>query len=238
MIKTDEIIYVAIVEDNKSLRDEVVLYLADEGINIQGFDSGLALDGFIRAKGKLDLLVLDINLPGESGISILKRMRSSQPKLGIIMLSGRTSPVDRIHAYENGADFFLVKPVPAKELESVIRSLFKRINPDKHDDCWNLAVSKRTLHPPFGQKKILLTRRETLVIEALNSSLNKTLSIEEISRLLSPEAELSARQKHIVESAVSRFRIKIKTHLPHDQSEFIQSVWGHGYQLSVELKCK
>jgi DNA-binding response OmpR family regulator len=165
-------------------------------------------------------------------------MRISQPKLGIIMLSGRTSPVDRIHAYENGADFFLVKPVPAKELESVIKSLYNRLNPDKQDDYWNLRIGQRALHPPFGQKKIRLTQRETFLIEALNSSLEKTLSIEEINDLFDPDIELSTRQKHLLESAISRLRIKIKAHMPHDQSEFIQSVWGHGYKLCAEIKCQ
>ena len=228
---------VVIIEDNKPFREEILLYLNEEGFTVKGFDTGVQLDDFIELGGEIDILILDVKLPGESGISILRRMRKSRPGIGIILLSGRTGPVDRIHGYENGADFYLAKPVPAKELDFVIQSLCRRLDSQSVGHYWRLLPDKRTLEPPNSGKKIKLTFREGLIIEALCKSPGNNLSTLAISEQLDQNIVFDEIRKHNIEAIVSRLRLKIKTQHPDSNLDFIKSIWNYGYQLCAEVKC-
>lgn len=116
---------IAVVEDEASLRADVVEYLTACGHAVVGCEDGLAL-GRALAERPADLVILDINLPGEDGFSIAKRLRDSSD-VGIIMLTARGVNVDRVVGLEIGADVYLVKPVELRELEAQVRSLSRRL---------------------------------------------------------------------------------------------------------------
>ncbi len=115
---------VVVVEDNETLRDELVLYLSEEGFAVRGVGGGgQELNEAIEAL-PTDILILDLNLPGEDGISITRRIRRSLPTVGIIMLTARLRSTDRLEGYASGADVYLTKPTRPEELVAVVRNLF------------------------------------------------------------------------------------------------------------------
>ncbi|MCA1909895.1 MAG: response regulator transcription factor [Magnetospirillum sp.] len=116
---------IAVVEDEASLRADVVEYLTACGHAVVGCEDGVALDRAL-AERPADLVILDINLPGEDGFSIAKRLRDGSD-VGIIMLTARGVNVDRVVGLEIGADVYLVKPVELRELEAQVRSLSRRL---------------------------------------------------------------------------------------------------------------
>ncbi len=94
-----------VVEDNETLRQELVLYLAEEGFRVRGVDGGAELNQAIQEQAT-DILILDLNLPEEDGISITRRIRQALPNIGIIMLTARLRSTDRLEGYAAGADVY------------------------------------------------------------------------------------------------------------------------------------
>ena len=116
---------VIVVEDDIDLRDSICAFLAAEGTDIRGVGDGTELDR-IWADRPANILVLDLGLPGESGLAIAARMRRHSP-VGIIMLTARAQAHDRIAGLECGADNYLVKPVVLSELAAAIGALARRL---------------------------------------------------------------------------------------------------------------
>jgi two-component system, OmpR family, response regulator len=116
---------IAIVEDESSLRTDLVEYLEACGHPSHGCECGPALDDLLQ-KQPVDVVILDVNLPGESGFSIAVRLRE-RSAIGIIMLTARSLAVDRVVGLEVGADVYLTKPIDLRELEAQIRALERRL---------------------------------------------------------------------------------------------------------------
>ena len=94
---------VLLVEDNYRLSDELKLFLSEEGFDVRCADCGEAMDQALK-KRPADVLILDLNLPEEDGISIVKRIRTSLPAMRILILTARTMSSDKVMGYESGAD--------------------------------------------------------------------------------------------------------------------------------------
>ena len=94
---------IALVEDDPLLRKEIHYHLKQQGFVVYALDSGVSLDQLLLTE-PIDALVLDLNLPGEDGLSIARRMRVSIPSVVIIMLTARTAIPERLKGYEAGAD--------------------------------------------------------------------------------------------------------------------------------------
>ena len=101
-------IRIAVLEDNADLRDEVVFHLSHLGHSAVGLNDGLALDRYL-ATGQVDVLVLDLGLPGEDGLTIARRLSVTHPGIAIAMLTARGQLDDRLVGFECGADIYLVK---------------------------------------------------------------------------------------------------------------------------------
>jgi DNA-binding response OmpR family regulator len=117
---------VAVVEDNDELRDVMVDTLRGGGYRAVGLDSAEAMVDQTNDE-PIDILVVDVNLPGEDGFSLTRRLRAVQPRAGIIMVTGRNRDTDRRTGFEDGADIFLTKPVSTDELSAAIASLQRRL---------------------------------------------------------------------------------------------------------------
>jgi DNA-binding response OmpR family regulator len=116
---------IAVVEDEAALRGDLVEYLSGCGHQVVGCDGGAALDATL-AGHTVDILILDVNLPGEDGFSIAARLRDKS-EIGIIMLTARSLGIDRVVGLELGADVYLVKPVDLREIEAQVRTLSRRM---------------------------------------------------------------------------------------------------------------
>ena len=118
---------VVVVEDEAELREEIVAFLAMtlSGTVVRGARDGIEMDR-LMAEGPADIVVLDVGLPGEDGLSIAARLRRAGP-IGIIMLTARGLVQDRVLGLETGADSYLVKPFDLRELAATIDSLRRRL---------------------------------------------------------------------------------------------------------------
>ncbi len=120
-----EAIKVIIVEDEGALRSSVVSFLSATGMDVRGVADGLSFDLLWKC-WPADVVVLDIGLPGEDGISIAARLQTDTPP-GIIILTARSSSKDHVDGLIAGADAYLVKPLDLRVLESTIRNLARRL---------------------------------------------------------------------------------------------------------------
>lgn len=114
---------ILIIEDNEDLREITVELLSAEGHQVIGVDSAEAASAHAS---DVDLMLVDLNLPGEDGLSLTRRMRSARPDLGIIILTARGLPGDIKLGYDAGADLYLPKPVEFEQLMAAIAGLPQR----------------------------------------------------------------------------------------------------------------
>lgn len=117
-----------VTEDDPEIRSLLQDYLQRNGFRVHVGDGGAALDRFRATLGEPDLIVLDIMLPGEDGLSICRRVRSSS-RVPILMLTARGEDIDRIIGLEIGADDYLPKPFNPRELVARIRAILRRNEP-------------------------------------------------------------------------------------------------------------
>jgi len=117
---------ICIVEDNDDLRESLVEVLQHQGHEVRGAGSAEELPetGHLEP---FELMLLDLNLPGEDGLQVAQRLKRVQPGLRIIMMTTRTSLIDRVKGYDTGADLYLPKPVAEAELLSAVRALARQI---------------------------------------------------------------------------------------------------------------
>lgn len=226
---------VLLVEDNYRLSEELKLYLTEEGFDVRCADCGEAMDQALK-KRTADVLILDLNLPEEDGISIVKRIRTSLPAVRVLILTARTMSSDKVMGYESGADVYMTKPARPAELAAAVKNLYGRMTPTTSQDRWILNTKMMTLQfnklPPIS---LTYMENELLKILALNQG---SVHIDTIQTMLLDEGldseEGSARFKFRLEVLISRLRAKLKPHLGDINP--IKSVRGKGYQISFELQ--
>jgi len=121
-----QVMNILVVDDYLPLQTSLVEALQKEGHHVTGIDSAEAFDDEAQDHN-LDLVILDVSLPGEDGFSLAKRIHTVQPTIGIIMLTARSDAADKIKGYECGADIYLTKPVGFEELTSAVNALARRL---------------------------------------------------------------------------------------------------------------
>src|SRR5262245_1437019 len=116
---------IVLVEDDEDIRRLVRDLLAREGFAVEVADTAQALE-LVLARKRPDLVILDLMLPGEDGLSICRRLRSSDAGVPILMLTAKSDPVDRVVGLEVGADDYVTKPFDPRELLARVRALLRR----------------------------------------------------------------------------------------------------------------
>lgn len=222
---------VTLIEDNIRLRETMEEFLRAEGHAVTAFASAEEADG-TAALAMAEVLVLDLNLPGESGISFAHRLRRRRPDLGIVMLTARTDPPQRQQGYEAGADIYLTKPSSPGELSAAIRSLVRRLLPSQPA-------------PSAAGPATLRLNPATLMVVGPTSGLR--LQVPEIELLrhfaAAPEGRLSLAAIHAAigggstrgaaEVRITRLRKKLML-LGLDTNPIV-AVRGFGYQLTQPI---
>lgn len=157
---------VIVVEDNLTLRQELRFQLGHAGFNVRTASDATELAELLQDSPS-DILVLDVNLPGENGFSIAQRL-CDRSQRGIIMLTARGDIEDKLRGFEEGADLYLIKPVDRRELVASIRSLYYRLTPAsaRVSSGWKLNRIHRTLHGPDG-RTLELTAQELCALDFL-----------------------------------------------------------------------
>ena len=117
---------IVLVEDHDDLRRVTAVLLAERGHHVVGLSSAEEVDDSILLP-KPDVFILDLNLPGEDGLTLAKRIRNAQPRVGIVLTTVRSELRDRLDGYESGADIYLPKPTDFEELTAAVEALGRRV---------------------------------------------------------------------------------------------------------------
>ncbi len=226
--------HLLVVDDDAEVRE-----LTGEYLRRQGFQVSLAEDG--EEMNKLmedtlpDLLVLDLMLPGEDGLSIARRLKGSG-NLPIIMLSAHGDPIDRIVGLEVGADDYIAKPFEPRELLARVRAVLRRLDAstgERQDTSirfGSFEVNFRSRWLRRDGEPVRLTRSEFDLLEVFITHPDRTLERDQIIELLGG-VEMSPFDRS-VDVRVARLRSKIED----DPAEplHLKTVWGKGYMFSLE----
>ena len=219
---------VIIVEDNRSLRESLLDVIVNKGHHVAAFESAEAFWSGCSL-GTVDVMILDLNLPGEDGLAVARRMRAEHPKVGIVMLTARDEPDDRRIGYETGADIYLAKPSSAPELVASVESLARRLERGGPKST-GLVLDPVAMTLSGSKNNVVLSASEVdLLIEFTRSS-NGRLETNHIANLIKLEGEIS---KASIEVRIVRLRKKLTTAGASGQP--ITAVRNQGYQLSVRM---
>lgn len=221
---------VVVVEDHLDLRQLFVDALTQEGMDVLAVCCAEELDECMSA-GSVDLLILDVNLPGESGFEIAKRIRAADSKIHIIMLSARTSETDRIRGYESGADFYICKPVSPAELSAAVQAVKRRVlAPSLSGSELTLSVSGMCLTSSHGVAN--LGRSDVSLLRALAMAPDHRLPYWRLFEVTERSANELAKNQ--LELQVYRLRKKFADiDIPES---LIKSVRSEGYQLTQAIR--
>lgn len=222
-------IRIIVVEDHQDLREVFVNHLRDEGYEALGVSCGEELDERL-SENTVDLLILDINLPGENGFDIAQRIRAVQHDLHIIMLTARTAEVDRIRGYDSGADLYLPKPVSAAELTAAVRAVQRRVQGQAGlQRELVLYVSRMTLRNHQGEAS--LSKSDVALLKAMGAAPDRRLPYWRLFEVT--ERQISDAAKGQLELQVFRLRKKLAE--IGIEEDVIKAVRREGYQLTQPI---
>jgi len=222
-----------VVDDDLRLRDVLLRYLTDQGFGVQAVQDGRGVDRVLERE-RVDVLVLDLMLPGEDGLSICRRLRAGNNDIGIVILTAKGDDVDRIIGLEIGADDYLAKPFNPRELVARINAVLRRRKapvpgaplpsggPILFGSC-ALDLTARTL--TRDGLPIQLTTGEFALLKVLVDHPHQPLSREKLMEL--SRGRDREPFDRVIDVQVSRLR-KLIEERP-SAPRFIQTVWGVGY---------
>jgi two-component system phosphate regulon response regulator OmpR len=223
-----------VVDDDEQIRTLLTRYLTQEGFVVAGAADGTAMDEWL-VHNPVDLVILDLMLPGEDGLSLARRLRQSS-KVPIVILSARGDDIDRIVGLEVGADDYLAKPFNPRELLARIRAVLRRRCPsaprEEGEDeegpllafgPYRLDPQRRELAGPEGP--LPLTSSEFDLLQVFLAHPNRIMNRDSLLDLLRGY-ERSPFDRSI-DVLVARLRSKIEPDTKHPAH--IRTVWGKGY---------
>ncbi|HTZ72257.1 MAG TPA: response regulator transcription factor [Acetobacteraceae bacterium] len=223
--------HILVVDDDTRLRGLISRYLAENGFRVStAGNAAEARDklGFLQP----DAMVLDVMMPGESGLSLTASLRADETTVPILMLTARGAPEDRIAGFESGADDYLGKPFEPRELLLRLRAMLRRAAPPPVIPTQSgpvrlgrleFDVTRAELSGPQGV--IHLTGGESALLAALANRPNEVLSREDLTASL----EMDDTGERAIDVQVTRLRRKIET--DPREPRFLHTVRGRGYVL-------
>jgi two-component system OmpR family response regulator len=229
--------HILVVDDDTELRAQIVAYLTEHGFQVHAAADAKAMDMALSA-APIDLVVLDVMLPGEDGLSICRRL-SADGGPAIIMVSAMGEEIDRVLGLELGADDYLAKPCSPRELLARVRAVFRRLEEARGGapkrgkgyqfQGFVVDVLRRQLRAPNGTT-ILLTSGEFSLLSAFLDHPQRILSRDQLLDIArGNESDVFDRA---VDVQISRLRRKLHA---CSQGEIIKTVRGAGYMFDVAV---
>lgn len=224
--------HILVVEDDREISALIARYLRANDYRVMVTGSGRGIDDLMQAS-RIDLVVLDLMLPGESGLSICKRLRTTT-QVPIIMLTARSDEIDRILGLEMGADDYLAKPFNPRELLARIRAVLRRSTINVPEPArgarvltflgWRIDRTLRELNNP-DNARVTLTDAEFDLLQVLCERPGRILSRDQLLDLT--QGRSAGAFERSIDILVSRLRRKIEA-TPHEPS-IIKTVRSGGY---------
>lgn len=232
---------VLVVEDDADIADLIRVNLMElEGETQLQHNGDSALHQALNHH--YDLLILDVMLPGKSGLDICREVREKKPEQAMLMLTAKSSETDRVLGLELGADDYMTKPFSVRELQARVRSqlrkahVLKRANQVQQDDSdqpleiGRLEINHKTHEVTFNAVLLDLTATEFELLFHLARHPNQVFSRSQL--LESVWGYHHSGYEHTVNSHINRLRAKIETDAA--QPKIVQTVWGVGYKFNPQ----
>ena len=232
--------HIAIVDDHKDIRELVARYLGEHGYRVSVADSAASLRRLLQRSAP-DLIVLDIMMPGEDGLSVCRHLRATS-NLPIILLTAVAEDTDRIVGLEMGADDYVTKPFNPRELLARVKAVLRRAQslPPRQAlprskavcfDRWTLEVGRRELVSADGVA-VPLSTAEFRLLSALLDHPGLVLTRDQLLDLtVGRAADVYDRS---IDNQVSRLRRKIEADPKNPL--LIKTHWGGGYSFAAEVR--
>jgi two-component system OmpR family response regulator len=232
--------HILVVDDARDIREPLVRYLKESGYRASAADSAAAARRAMRTSG-IDLVILDIMMPGEDGLSLCRSIRESSG-IPVIMLTARGEELDRIVGLEVGADDYVAKPFNPRELLARVGAVLRRTNtlpPRLRGPTaeryrfgeWTFNAAQREIVGPEGLA-LPLSSGEFKLLMAFLERPKVALSREQLLDLTKGrDAEVFDRS---IDNQVSRLRRKIEQDPKNPR--YIKTVWGGGYMFTADVE--
>ena len=221
---------ILVLEDEANIRSFVVINLNRAGYETIEAGTGEEALEQLRLNPDVRVALLDIMLPDMDGFEVCRRIRASNSKIGVIMLTARTQEMDKITGFMTGADDYVTKPFSPMELTARIDALYRRIGGEMMDDGeiqqapFVLNTRKRTLEK--NGQRVKLTQVEYSIMKMFMENPGKALSREEILKCVWGENYLG--ELKIVDVNIRRLRVKIEDE--PTSPIYITTIWGYGFK--------
>jgi len=230
--------HILIVDDEASIRQPLAKYLDKQGFRVSDVENA-ALARSTLLSYKIDLVLLDIMMPGEDGLSLCRHLASNGGP-PVILLTAKDEEMDKVGGLEIGADDYVSKPFAPRELVARMRTVLRRTAgsvgtaPDDLKnysfDGWTLKASQQSLYAPGGAL-VPLSSGEYRLLEVLVQRAGQVLSRDQLLDLT--QGREGSPFDRAIDNSVSRLRRKIEADPKSPQ--IIKTIWGGGYRFSAQV---
>lgn len=225
---------VLVIEDDEDISRLIKLQLTELSCTVKVAYDGIV--GLAEAQSRpYDLIVLDLMLPGIDGLEICRRLRGKERYTPILMLTAKSSELDRVLGLEMGADDYLTKPFSVLEFAARVKAIFRRVDNLAHTADKAQVIESGALRLDVDKREVTLSGR---LVELTAKEFDLLLHFAENPGRVFSRAQLLDKvwgyshsgYEHTVNSHINRLRAKIEAN--PNQPDFIQTVWGVGYKFT------
>jgi len=239
MVKETMTDSILVVEDDEDIAELIKVHMEDFPLKVDMCNNGTkAIE--MALVDNYTVLILDINLPGCNGLDVCRKIREQKPEQAILMLTSRTSEVDRIVGLELGADDYMTKPFSIRELQARVNALLRRVHlldthqkntpDDSSIQIGHFIIDQGTHQVSLGKHSLELTSTEFDLLYFMAKHPNQVFSRSQL--LDKVWGYHHSGYEHTVNSHINRLRKKLTT--VQKDSTYIQTVFGVGYKFNAE----
>jgi len=230
---------VLVIEDSRDLAELVSLHLKDLGCEVRLAADGLT--GFQEAKANhYDLFILDLMLPGMEGLELCRRLRARERYIPILMLTAKSSEIDRVVGLEIGADDYITKPFSMAELMARVKAIFRRIEelrkagrePSTPLSAGDLVIDVGKHAVTVSGEPVGLTAKEFELLAHFVKNPGHVYTRSQLLDLVWGHGH--AGYEHTVNSHINRLRAKIERE--PTRPRYVLTVWGVGYKFNDQIR--
>lgn len=230
--------HVLLIEDHTDIARLIALHVRDLGCEVEHAQSGEQGLELARA-GRYDLVILDLMLPGMDGLDVCRNLRAREGYVPILMLTAKSSELDRVLGLELGADDYLTKPFSIPELLARIKALFRRVdaltqtNAEVQEDDTAIRIGRMSIDPAkyrvsIDGEDVSLTLKEFDLLLQFAANPGRVYTRSQLLDLIWGRGHQG--YEHTVNSHINRLRAKIER--DPTKPEMILTVWGVGYKFT------
>lgn len=225
---------ILVIEDELLLQNQIRQQLEAAGYMVDACNNGEE-GGFLATEYRFDAAIIDIGLPGKSGLDVIKALRQRGSLLPILILTARSSWQDKVQGLETGADDYLTKPFQMEELQARVKALLRRANgiPQTLLECGPIVVDVTAQQVSVNGVSIELTSFEYRLLEELVRHRDEVLSKYTLADALYPHDE--DRDSNVLEVMIGRLRRKLD---PDGTLKPIETLRGRGYRFVLDCSNK